>query len=112
MTRLHLRIYQPPSEPEVSNDPADEPHVIPFAKDGAPKVISGRLPLDRARILRQNRQCPECSRHDVEPIELQDAVISPRNRLPVPGTATIVGFRCNSCATEWPVYELTTRRNG
>ena len=49
---------------------------------------------------------------DIEPIELQDAVISPKNRLPIPGTATIVGFHCNDCGTEWPVYELTTRRNG
>ncbi len=75
-------------------------------------VISGRFmePVDRARILQQNNCCPECTLHDIEPLELADALISPKNRLPVPGTATIVGFHCNDCGTEWPVYELSRRK--
>lgn len=75
-------------------------------------VISGRFmePADRARIIQQNNCCPACALHDIEPLELADALISPKNRLPVPGTATIVGFHCNDCGTEWPVYELSRRK--
>lgn len=116
MNRLHLRIYEPPTEPVADNDTPqlESRDILPFSSRRATTIISGRLtlPLDRARIIRENSVCPECSHHDIEPIELQDALISPKNRLPVPGTATIVGFHCNDCGTEWPVYELSTRRNG
>lgn len=112
MNRLPLRIYQPPAEVE---EPVEEQRsVLPFTSRQRTTIISGRLsaPVDRARIIAQNSACPECCREDVEPLELQDALISPKSRLPIPGTATIVGFHCNDCGTEWPVYELTTRRNG
>ncbi len=113
MNRLHLRLYEPPeevSEPEAEFEPRN---IIPMHPRRA-TIISGRLtaPVDRARVIRENSVCPECSALEVEPLELSDATISPRSRLPIPGTATIVGFHCNSCATEWPVYELMTRRNG
>jgi hypothetical protein len=58
-------------------------------------------PLDRARTLRSNDRCPHCSRGLVKPLELADAVRS-RNNLPIPGTATLVGFHCESCHWEWP----------
>lgn len=58
-------------------------------------------PLDRARTLRRNDRCPHCSRATVQPLELADAVRS-RNNLPIPGTATLVGFRCECCRWEWP----------
>lgn len=58
-------------------------------------------PLDRARSLRSNDRCPHCSRALVQPLELDDAVRS-RNNLPIPGTATLVGFHCESCHWEWP----------
>ncbi|MEQ9411244.1 MAG: hypothetical protein RIK87_26255 [Fuerstiella sp.] len=114
MNRLHLRIYQPPSEVTPTDRLPEERNVLPFSTRNRTTVISGRLmpPVDRARIISENSVCPECSKCDIEPLELQDAIISPKNRLPVPGTATIVGFHCNDCGTEWPVYELTTRRNG
>jgi hypothetical protein len=66
--------------------------------------------VDRARLIHQNGICPECGHNDIEPLELADSVISPKNRLPIPGTATIVGFHCNDCSTEWPVYELSCRK--
>ena len=122
MNRLHLRIFDPATEdaddttdqlaPQLDN--VDEPRdILPFLPKRT-TIISGRMtaPVDRARILHDNAACPECEKADVEPIELQDGVISPKSRLPIPGTATIVGFHCNACGTEWPVYELTTRRNG
>ncbi|MCP4785987.1 MAG: hypothetical protein GY903_25880 [Fuerstiella sp.] len=117
MNQLHLRLYNPPpeSEPETGPEsPLKKRDILPFASRKQTTIISGRLaaPVDRARIIRENSVCPECSQMNVEPLELQDAIISPKNRLPIPGTATIVGFHCNACSTEWPVYELKTRRNG
>lgn len=119
MNRLHLRIYEPPAEtPPGRTAPSDTTSerrdILPFEPAKRTTIISGRItaPIDRARLIHENSACPECSRTNIEPLELQDAVISTKNRLPIPGTATIVGFHCNDCGTEWPVYELTTRRNG
>lgn len=115
MSRLKLKIYEPAdaesTEPEVLQP---ERNILPFTPaQSRTTIISGRFtsPVDRARLIRENSICPECSRCNVEPLELQDGMVSPKNRLPVPGTATIVGFHCTDCGTEWPVYELT-RRNG
>ncbi|MFQ5730723.1 MAG: hypothetical protein ACE5KM_02090 [Planctomycetaceae bacterium] len=54
----------------------------------------------RARTLRNNDECPECHRRLVKPLELANAVMS-RNNLPIPGTATLVGFHCLKCDWEW-----------
>lgn len=54
----------------------------------------------RAKTLRNNDECPHCRRALVEPLELADAVLS-RNNLPIPGTATLVGFHCLTCHWEW-----------
>lgn len=114
MNRVKLRLYSPPQDVDVPvadrNEFAD---VIPFEPARRSLIFSGRFPapVDRARLIRTNNTCPNCSHHDIEPLELEDAMISPKSRLPIPGTATIVGFHCNDCGTEWPVYELT-RRNG
>lgn len=119
MNRLKLRIYEPP-EPTAENTGVDadnasqrmtaERDILPFRKPKT-RIISGRFtpPVDRARLIRENNECPECQRCNIEPIELQDATISHRNRMPIPGTATIVGFHCNDCETEWPVYDLRQR---
>lgn len=117
MNRIHLRLFNPPEEPTVPEPEfteIDRPHVLPFRQRRQATVISGRYtpPAERARLIRDNGICPECETLDVEPLELEDGLISPRNHRPVPGTATIVGFHCNCCGTEWPVYELTARRNG
>jgi hypothetical protein len=115
MNRNRLRLFIPPVEDETPATVSEQPsEIIPFQPRSRATVISGRFtaPVDRARIIRSNAACPECGHTDVEPLELEDAVISPRNRMPVPGTATIVGFHCHGCGCEWPVYELTTRRNG
>lgn len=58
-------------------------------------------PAVRARIMHANRTCPDCGRSVIEPLELKDAALN-RNRMPIPGTATLVGFHCHSCGTEWP----------
>jgi hypothetical protein len=114
MNRFHLRLFAPAEEElsvgrGIQEDQFED--IIPIDRGRRSVIFSGRLqdPADRARMISRNSACPECGHHDIEPLELEDAVISPRNRLPVPGTATIVGFHCNDCGIEWPVYELSRR---
>ena len=85
---------------------ADEPRIIPFpgtrprssrsTREEAPKLDV----ISRARLLFANRQCRHCSYPVVEPLELDDAEVN-RQGLEIPGTSTIVGFRCHSCDAEW-----------
>lgn len=115
MNRIHLRLFAPTEETgsDAATQTAQESFddIIPIERARRSTIFSGRFmqPVDRARLLHENNCCPECAHHDIEPLELEDSIISPRNRLPVPGTATIVGFHCNDCGIEWPVYELTRR---
>ena len=106
----HLRLFSPV---DVEESPESNEHVIPFAPQHrfATGLSRSIEPVDRARILHENSCCPECERSDVEPLELADSLLSPKNRQPIPGTATIVGFHCNCCGYEWPVYRLK-QRNG
>ncbi len=124
MNSFRLRLFSPNEESPRGIDASrrDGPQnripddafedIIPIERGRRSMVISGRFmePVDRARVLQQNSCCPECTLNNIEPLELADAIISPKNRLPVPGTATIVGFHCNDCGTEWPVYELSLRK--
>lgn len=91
-----------------SEDSAD---VISFAAARRALVLSGRFTptLQRARLIHANSECTGCGGHDVEPVELDDATLSWRNGDVVPGTATIIGFHCNDCGSEWPVYEISRR---
>jgi len=91
-----------------SEDSAD---VISFATARRALVLSGRFTptLQRARLIHANSECAGCGGHDVEPVELDDATVSWRNGDVVPGTATIIGFHCNDCGSEWPVYEISRR---
>jgi predicted RNA-binding Zn-ribbon protein involved in translation (DUF1610 family) len=119
MNRIHLRLFAPTDDivaetddrTDVSVDSGPE-DIIPFERARRSVIFSGRFmpAVDRARLIHQNGTCPECGHQDIEPLELADSMISPRNRLPVPGTATIVGFHCNDCGTEWPVYEMSCRK--
>lgn len=58
-------------------------------------------PVERARVLFANRQCPTCHHPVVRPVELDDAAIG-RSGLPIPGTATLIGFECADCEKTWP----------
>lgn len=116
MNRIQLRLYSPPQDADEQDsgfEVDDNADVIPFETARRSLIFSGRFPepARRAQLIRSNSTCPNCAQHDIEPLELEDAVISPKSRLPVPGTATIVGFHCHDCGAEWPVYEMT-RRNG
>lgn len=108
-----LKVYWPDSEP-VSAEPipveraetgsvSNEPEIYSFAEwidklqspEANPTVL-------RAQRLNANQSCPECSRAGVLPLMLNDGRMDGSGRL-VPGSATLVGFRCESCSHEWPV---------
>ena len=95
-----LRVLWPEEAPPVSLFSGEEPSILPFAVSSAPR---NRLDvISRARALFNNRACSACGYPVVEPIELADG-ISNRNGITIPGTATLVGFRCCGCKNEWSV---------
>lgn len=99
----HLKVFQPPRESNKRfRVDAGQPAVLSF-KSYALRRKPGRIRsvLERARALHQNRQCPHCEHPTVEPLELEDGIRN-RNNLPIPGTATLVGFHCLGCHAEWP----------
>lgn len=106
-----LSVYWPEECLTASTAVADEPRILPFPKSRFGSVWStpeqptrskaSRLDVvSRARLLFANRQCRSCGHPLVEPLELDDAQVN-RQGLEIPGTATIVGFHCRSCDTEW-----------
>ncbi|MBL8811763.1 MAG: hypothetical protein JNM43_16465 [Planctomycetaceae bacterium] len=115
MNRINLRLFQPadsaPESVPMTQVPDVFEDIIPIERARRSVILSGRFmpAVDRAKLIHRNSECPECHKHDIEPLELDDAMVSSRSRLPIPGTATIIGFHCNDCGTEWPVYELTRR---
>ncbi|MCA9075903.1 MAG: hypothetical protein KDA93_12770 [Planctomycetaceae bacterium] len=95
-----LSLYRPPVEIED-----DDPQVLSFTDYSARRRSRQMVNIVmRARLERTNSQCPCCRRVTVQPIELRDAVTN-RNGATVPGTATVVGFKCNACRHEWPVLD-------
>lgn len=107
-----LKVYWPESETaatensairaNVCDSPA-EPEIYSFAewvdKLRAPESNPAAL---RAQRLNSNQTCPDCTRAGVLPLMLNDGRMDGSGRL-VPGSATLVGFRCESCSHEWPV---------
>ncbi|MDA0834974.1 MAG: hypothetical protein O2955_12900 [Planctomycetota bacterium] len=108
-----LKLYAPV---ELSDeDDFEIPSIIPFqmlvgetpassimiSRDSTPGNVHRLTPLLRARALHTNRVCPYCRHAAVEPIELNDGTLN-RQRQPIPGTATLVGFHCQDCNAEWP----------
>ncbi|MBW3539351.1 MAG: hypothetical protein KY476_03705 [Planctomycetes bacterium] len=93
-----LRVFRGTDSDDPHTDDAG-PVVIPFG--GRFERRQGVDPVLRARLLHDNRLCPTCHHPVVEPLELNDGLMS-RNRRPVPGTGTLVGFHCRGCDREWP----------
>ena len=101
-----LSVYWPDEYGSTSTTVADEPRIIPFpgtlrrssrsTREEVPKLDV----ISRTRLLFANRQCRQCRYPVVEPLELDDAEVN-RQGLEIPGTSTIVGFRCHSCDAEW-----------
>ena len=103
-----LRVYRGPESRSrfrlISCD--DRPDVIPFSTF----LQAGRHrghdagPVSRARALHANRFCRSCGHAAVDPVTLNDGLRDGSGQY-VPGTATLVGFHCRHCQTEWPVYD-------
>jgi len=97
-----VKLYWPETPARGLSTEESEPSVIPFAR--FVERFRGQGPLEavsRAQIIHTNSHCPVCRHPVTEPIELNDGFIG-RSNLPIPGTATLVGFRCQRCASEWP----------
>jgi len=106
-----LKVYCPDAEPAISEaTPTDqaeartdsnEPEIYSFAEwvdklrqpDANPAAL-------RAQRLNSNQTCPDCCRAGVLPLMLNDGRMDGSGRL-VPGSATLVGFRCETCSHEW-----------
>ncbi|MEY2725461.1 MAG: hypothetical protein RLZZ458_1328 [Planctomycetota bacterium] len=119
MNRIALKLFSPDDTTALAEDHSDnsqghssgEPYILPFQGPRRTTVLSGRFmpAVERARILHENTECPDCGKSTIQPLELNDALISPRSRLPIPGTATIIGFHCEECSCEWPVFQISRR---
>jgi hypothetical protein len=81
----------------------DVPYVLSFPAI-ADRMRSQSI-VERARLERHNQRCRHCGRVTVETVELDDALLD-RRGMPIPGTATVVGFFCNACRHDWPVNHL------
>ena len=104
MTRL--RVYRGPQPRNrfsaITGD--DRPDVIPFSAFAtAGRRRAETAPVSRARALHDNRQCRSCGHAAVEPVTLNDGLRDGSGQY-IPGTATLVGFHCDRCHAEWPVY--------
>lgn len=105
-----LRIFRPDEatplpvpQPGVTADDSandEEPVVLNF-EEWSQRLRPQAETLKRARQIHSNCQCPSCQSVLVVPLTLNDG----RQDLSgedVPGSATLVGFRCDICLTEWP----------
>ena len=79
-----------------------EPVILQFRVTDSAARTQPMDVISRARLLFENRSCRSCGYPAVVPLELNDAQLN-RNRLPIPGTATLIGFRCCGCRKEWSV---------
>ncbi|MCH8828428.1 MAG: hypothetical protein IID45_02505 [Planctomycetes bacterium] len=105
MSLLKLWTEENPLADDETLDDESEPVVLSFCDYADGRRNRYRAdPLTRARVLRKNDCCPQCRRSLIEPLELSDGRRT-RNDLPIPGTATLVGFRCLCCHWEWPVHQ-------
>ena len=97
-----LSVYWP-EDVTVSTDVEDR-MILPFPRNRGLQInpVGEMDIISRARALFNNRQCTDCGYPVVEPIELADPTIN-RNGMAIPGTATLVGFRCCGCRNEWSV---------
>ena len=101
-----LKIYYPEEthiQPVASKE---EPSsmILPFDRGSIKKphyLQQDDWTLRRARVMFKNQHCPACRCATVASLELRDGQLNRKNHT-IPGTASVVGFRCESCDNEWP----------
>ena len=111
-TRPRFRVFRPEGDAIILQFPSREDGAPasmrnePRSAEGTVSLADFKLPpgreavLARARALHRNRCCPHCHRGGVIPVDLGDG--DERHwAMPVPGTATLVGFYCGACGAEW-----------
>lgn len=81
---------------------SDEPEVVSLSAFDRGRNLSLMEILARTRAVYQNKRCRDCGRPTVEPVERDDAILG-KNRSPIPGSATLIGFSCQYCRNEWPL---------
>ena len=59
--------------------------------------------VTRAEALHRNRCCRFCTHPVVDPVFLNDGIRDGSGQY-VPGSATLVGFHCERCHAEWPIF--------
>jgi len=95
-----------PDETDSLLAATEESMILPFPKRGRTELPKGAPKemdvVTRARLLFSNRKCPDCGYPVVEPVELPDSTVN-LSGLAIPGTATLIGFRCCGCDSEWSV---------
>lgn len=108
-----LKVYWPENESAVAealprkmaeaSSVSNEPEIYSFAEwvENLRQPDSQTLAL-RAQRLNAHQTCPDCCRAGVLPLMLNDGRMDSSGRL-LPGSATLVGFRCETCSHEWPI---------
>lgn len=99
-----LSVYWPQECEQRSAMTFEAPAILKFPGRQVGSSPSG-FSLDivsRARTLFANRRCRCCGSPMVEPIELDDAAVNSAG-LDIPGTATLVGFECQTCHANWSI---------
>lgn len=102
-----LSVYWP-EDANSSQAPDENPAIVAFPRNIKRPSAAG-TPLDvvtRARLFFQNRRCRGCGYPVVDPVELADSVVN-RNGMSIPGTATLIGFRCRGCKCEWSIDDAS-----
>lgn len=84
----------------LPSESAEPPRILPLQDSARVSLRTQQNVVHRARLLYQNSTCPTCGRATVDPIELDDALLN-RSGLPIPGTASVVGFSCSACRHHW-----------
>jgi len=111
-----LRIFRPADElaspgpleseslsPPVGSRPEEEdgPVLLNFQEYTDRRRRHSPSPLQRAQQIHANCECPACHAALIIPLVLNDGRRACSGE-EVPGTATLVGFRCDVCSAEWP----------
>jgi hypothetical protein len=94
-----LRIVWPLEDVADRDIAGDQPDVVPFRRVSRTQTRQQDV-VERARTFYRNRRCATCGYPVVTPIELDDALINKCGQK-IPGSATLVGFRCCGCHAEW-----------